>query len=385
MSACDRIYFAVEQVAISTPGDNDWVAVFGLQSFGLSMDIPLQEIFQLGKLSPRTQLEDLPDVNMTLEKHLDGTPLVYHLCSQTANTPTLAGRSASLADVAFSVFDPTQDCATGVPTFTVQAINGYYQNVSYNFDVEGVFTESVGIIANDLIVSNDTSILNTGEQARASAAVVNGLFTGDDDFSVNRRENMLFQLTTNALDVNGQYADPDCTILPFEIDGILNPADTLLDVGDYVNDESDIQSISVSASITRNRKNALGKFAPVCQQIQLPVEVTTEIRVLPRAGGIPSATEIGILNTGTDLCWSGPRNRREFSIRIATCEGTRIYTGSKNKLRSFSMSEGNAGGSDASFSYTYRTLNDFTVLHINDPHTSGATWWTNREDFLVET
>ena len=69
-------------------------------------------------------------------------------------------------------------------------------------------------------------------------------------------------------------------------------------------------------------------------------------------------------------------------IRIATCEGTRIFLGDKNKLASVNYGGGDAGGGNVTVTYSYTTFNDFTVLHPQDPNPSGSGWWTNRKDFL---
>lgn len=383
MSKCDRIYYATHQLAIAKEDSTDFDAIRGLQTSTINADIPLEEIFQIGKLSPVTQLENLPDVTVSTEKVLDGNPLIFHLATQDASSPTLAGRSTARCTLALSIFDATQDAATGTPLVTAQMTGMYYGNVSYSFAVDGAFRESVQFIGNDILVSNDDRILNTDEQTRANNADVDGQFTGEDDFFLNKREHILFDYATSDLDVNDQIADADCTILPGEIDGISDSGTN--EMGDDGARLADIQSITVSASITREPKQALGSFEPVCQIIRFPLEVTTEISFIPRTSGLISATAIGILNTGTDACYNGPRNLKEWSIRIATCEGTRIYTGTKNRLRSYSTSGGDAGGNNMVMSYTYRTLNDFTVMHENDPHAQGATWWTNRETWLVTT
>lgn len=381
---CDRIYFATQQVTIADEGTSNFVAVKGQQTFNFTCDVPLERIFQLGKLSPRVLLEDLPDISISMSKHLDSTPLIYHLATLAATTPTLAGRSEAQCKIGVSIFDATQESATGTPQVAMQFTGAYYSNISYQFGVDGIFTESVDFVNNDIIVSDDDRILNTDEQTRASNIDVAGQFTGDDsDAFINKREHLIFDYTAGTLDVNGAVADADCTILPMEIDGISDSGTN--EVGADGPRLSDIQSISVSAAITRNKKQALGSFEPVCQLIQWPVTVTTEIQVMPRTSGIASATAIGIFNTGTDSCGVGnSRNLMNQTIRIATCEGTRIYTGTKNKLRSQNYSGGDAGGSDVTLSYTYETDNDFVVMHENDPHASGATWWTNRVDWLVD-
>ena len=71
-SRCDRIYFAVQQIAIAPDGSSTYLPVRGAQSLSISADSPLQEVLQLGKLEVYTQLEDLPEVEVTCDKILDG-------------------------------------------------------------------------------------------------------------------------------------------------------------------------------------------------------------------------------------------------------------------------------------------------------------------------
>ena len=53
-------------------------------------------------------IENIPDVEVTLEKVLDGYPLIYHLCTQGSDTITLAGRSTTRCQVALGVWGDTK-------------------------------------------------------------------------------------------------------------------------------------------------------------------------------------------------------------------------------------------------------------------------------------
>ena len=382
MARCDRIYFATQQIAIADTNTLQYTAVRGAQTATIRSDTPLQEIFQLGKLQVYVQLESLPDINISVEKVLEGHPLIYHLATQTAPGPRLAERANELCNVALSVFASNQESATGVPVATVETTGAYYQQISYTFTTDGPFRESVQFVSNDLIVSNDIHIVNPTDQARSAGISVDGQFTGNDDplAGVNQKEHLIFAYTASTLDANGQVADADATILPGDLDGITLSGTNELEDGHL---SSNIQSITVSANINREQVDILGQLEPVCRRIQFPVEITTEIQVAPRTLALLSATSNGILNTGNDQCYTGPRNRREWTIRIAACEGTRIYTGMKNKLQSQNMSGGDAGGGHGTISNSYRTFNDFTVMHENDPNSSGMAWWASRNDYLV--
>ena len=85
-------------------------------------------------------------------------------------------------------------------------------------------------------------------------------------------------------------------------------------------------------------------------------------------------------------CGSTGRNVNNRTIRIASCDGTRIYLGRKNKLSSVNYSGGDTGGGNVTISYTFSTFNDCTVMHSQDPNGSYA--WADRaaagSGYLVE-
>ena len=86
--------------------------------------------------------------------------------------------------------------------------------------------------------------------------------------------------------------------------------------------------------------------------------------------------------TGGSFCEEAT-NLSNNTIRIATCEGTRLWLGNKNKLSSVSYGGGDAGGGNATVTYIYSTFNDFTVLHAADQLArGGSNWWASREDYL---
>jgi len=85
---------------------------------------------------------------------------------------------------------------------------------------------------------------------------------------------------------------------------------------------------------------------------------------------------------GTDPCTDIQDNLSNEVIRIATCEGTRIYLGNKNKLASINYGGGDAGGGNVTVTYSYTTFNDFTVLHPQDPTSQSSGWWETRSGYL---
>ena len=64
-----------------------------------------------------------------------------------------------------------------------------------------------------------------------------------------------------------------------------------------------------------------------------------------------------------------------------------MFLGNKNKLSSVTYGGGDAGGGNATVTYSYSTFNDFTVVHWADQIASGGSqsgynWWKYRSDYL---
>ena len=111
-----RIYYATHQVGLKADGSGgNFTEIHGAQSVGMTTNFNLEQVFELGQLSIYENIEEIPDVEITLNKVLDGYPLIYHLATTDAPTPTLAGRSASKAIFGLSIFPDTNESATGTP------------------------------------------------------------------------------------------------------------------------------------------------------------------------------------------------------------------------------------------------------------------------------
>ena len=384
--ANNRIYYATQQIGFKALSTDSYNAASGVQSVGMTTNFNLDQVFELGQLAIYENIEDIPDVEVTASKVLDGTPLMYHLGTQSSDTtsPSLAGRSTSRTFFALSIFPDTSNSAEGTAGSTVECSGMFVSSVGYNFPLEDNFTEDVTLVGNDKLWKADTRILNTADLARSNAISFAGAFVGNEDSpdatsGVNRRQDMLFGTSASGVDANGQLADPDITVLPSEVYG-LTTSGTNEKTGD--NYGAHLASITVSADLGRESINELGRRAPYSRPVTFPLEVSCEITVTSSSGDMISATENGILTTGTG-CGDDAGNLSERSIRIATCEGTRIYLGKKNKLSSVNYGGGDAGGGNVTVSYTYTTFNDFTVMSEVDPHASGTAWWADRSTYLV--
>jgi len=82
----------------SLNGSGKMVIAHGVQSCGITTNFNLEQIFELGQLALYENYEEVPDVQITMEKVLDGYSLLYHLGTISAVNPTLIGRGDARAD-----------------------------------------------------------------------------------------------------------------------------------------------------------------------------------------------------------------------------------------------------------------------------------------------
>tara|TARA_Y100001963_G_scaffold29303_2_gene39814 strand:+ start:5811 stop:7034 length:1224 start_codon:yes stop_codon:yes gene_type:complete len=405
MAANNRIFYACQQVGLKPDGDrtNAFAALHGVQSVGITTNFNLSQVFELGQISIYENIEDIPDVEVSMTKVLDGTAPIYCMATRGASSPTLSGRQNQKSVFALGIWPDTNDSANGTPNSQVECSGMFVSSLAYNFPLEDNFTEDVTLVGNHKIWHRDTRVISGGATANAYGAPQTPDFTGaftdaGEDPSglstgggVNRRENLLFGTVNLAYSPAGSglndknyHRDPDLCCLPNEIHGIKSSGTNELDANG--NFGAHISNITVSADLGREQILELGRKAPYHRYATFPIEVTTEVEVTAISGDMISATEEGILSGaggGFGGCSADSGNLTDATIRIATCEGTRIYLGKKNKLASVNYAGGDAGGGNATVTYTFTTFNDFTVMHQYDFQTEVDDWWDNRMAHLA--
>ena len=126
--AAKRIYWAIEALAVSS-GDPDGAAkgggalaaadfVSGVQSVGITTTFNLEQVFQLGQLSLYQDIEEVPDVEVTVERVLDDHALLY--TRAMGGTGTISDLQNNRADVYFSVYsDDKERAGDGNPDTSV--------------------------------------------------------------------------------------------------------------------------------------------------------------------------------------------------------------------------------------------------------------------------
>lgn len=368
-----RIYYAVQQVIIGDRTDRA-APVKGLQTVGITTNFNLEQVFQMGQLEIYQNIEDVPDVEITLNKVLDGTTPIYCMATElgagslggatddVATGPGLTGRQNARCDVQLSIFPDTNTKATGNsiggndangnPVAGVCYCNGMYvSSVSYTFPVDGNFTEDVTLVGNHKEWSS-TSITGSFDAAESADRLDRTDSTSNLTSGVNRRQHLNIA---------------NC-LFPSQIPGV-NPNGTLNDNsanGDGFS--AHFQNITVSCDLGRESVNELGRFAPYYRYATFPIEVTAEFEVLATQGDGIQAAEEGFYNSagvggGSSLVCEPRYNLVDQTIRIVTCEGLILHLGHKNKLSSVNYTGGDTGGGNVTVSYSYTTFNDFEVVH----------------------
>lgn len=364
--ANNRIYYAIQQVELG-PSDGP-IKVNGLQTVGITTNFNLEQVFEMGQLAIYQNVENVPDIEVTLNKVLDGYPSLYTLATEkgstvaanlVASSPTIPGRQNARTDMILSVYKDTEVSATGTPLSAVVCSGMYVSSVSYTFPVDGNFTEDVTLVGNN----------------KAWGASTSGKFGGNNDSpkatqGVGRR----------------QFLNMGKCVFPTQIPGIAkqsgNPAAAQFagentKIGSGSGFATHFQNITVSCDFGREAIQELGTFAPYHRFVTFPVEVTCEFEVVAGDQGDQIyATEDGYYGangqpySGNSQC-DVRKNLLDQTIFLETCEGTRIYLGKKNKLTSVNYTGGDTGGGNVSVTYSYSTFNDFIVAHSGGTLPSG--------------
>jgi len=124
--------------------------------------------------------------------------------------------------------------------------------------------------------------------------------------------------------------------------------------------------VTISADFGREDINELGRKTPYFRAPNFPIEVSCEIEVISTEGDWVQAFEAGDpSNVGTA---NEGNNTPEETILIVLDDGTTFDLGSKNRLSSVSYGGGDAGGGNATMTFSYTTFNDLSVT----PPNSGA-------------
>jgi hypothetical protein len=323
----NRIYYACQAVQINGPSGTltsknpTYDTVQGLQSVGMNTNFNLEPVYQMGQLELYDNYEEIPEVEITLSKVLDGYPTIYAMAMGSGSLASLANNRCG---VRMQLFQDTNTAATGVTLASVECSPAYLSSVSYKFPTEGNFTEDVTIVSNDKTWATSQSI------------VASPLSMSSPDPGVGILRRGLWSRTS---------------VLPTGDAGV---ASTLSSASGGIAPGSKINNVTVSMNLGREQIRELGSRTPYYRYIKFPVEVTTEIEVVAVGGDL-----VGVAGSTNTSC-NNPKALTNKQIIIRLCDGTTLDLGSKNKLTSVNFTGGDMGGSNATITYSYTTYSEFT-------------------------
>jgi hypothetical protein len=331
-----------------------WEVPRGVQTVGITSTHNLEDVFQQGQLALYEQVEERPEIEMTVSRVLDGTHPLYLMCTFDNNDTVPSGAynvnaraNGYSVDMALMIYNDDVSHASGVrgaqtrPAVSrVLASGMFISSVTYTFPVDGNATEECTFVGNDKYWSTDSTnqgtapltafpdenLISTDEDATAPAfGIIDGLITG-----ITRREDIV----VSGASLGGAAGGLGAAAWPSEIP---------------TNDINCVQNITVSVDLGQEEILCLGAKSASTRYVTFPIEVTASFEVTSSEGDMIEA------NFESELA--------NQTIIILTKQGLKIDLGTKNKLASIDFSGGDTGGGNVTVTYNYRNSNEFTVSH----------------------
>jgi hypothetical protein len=359
----NRVFYGsqVAQVRPATTGWSygSWYQPLGVQSVGMNTTFDTQQTFQLGSLDLYNISENVPNVEVTINKLLDGTSPLYLMCMggrsgidganctvfddiQT-NLKGFGGLSANTVDFRLGIYDGIDTSSTGNTNDYVLCQRMYLSRLNYTFPIDGNGTEEISLVGNNKLWSKNDSLGTMGG----------------------------YSFDTNTLKASRlarrQFVDLSTSTLPIASGGMPTGVNA-----------THLQSITISANLGRENINELGAFAPRTRYATFPIEVTSEFQVVATEGDYVDAKDF-LANSGCSILY---KNLNMLPITISVCgalassgvsaSNLQIFLGSGNQLTSVNYTGGDTGGGNATVTYSFRNYNDF-YMKATSVYASGAT------------
>jgi len=332
----NRVYYAVSAVGVTSNLDaTALTTIHGVQSCGVTTNFDVNYITELGQIDTYASMENRPDVSVTMEKVLDGWPLIYHLATADSTTVTLGSRTANPCKLGLAVFDDELvTSASGTPTATLIVSSAYIDSVDYNLVIDGDFTESVTFMANDRRWSTDDWFAYDFDNSDTPQNAYDGIL---------RRQNVLMG---------------ESSVWPGDIFGLDANGYNQLQSG---SDKYSVhfQSVTISCSLGRGDIYELGRKSAYYRPANYPVEVTCSIEAVMESGDMKDV-------------FADERNleNQEINLVIADDSGNnrvRLDLGTKNKLTSIDWTGGDSGGGERTTTFNYSNYNKLDIRSDSDP------------------
>ena len=272
-----RIFYACQAVAI------DGAFVNGAQTVAVTTNFDIEPVLQLGQIDLVDALTLNPTVDVSISRILSDT-----------NTPVWSG--------AFLDIIRKDDSTITLSIADVHITGAGLTSISYNFSVDGVFTEEIGFSARgkDLSGGSVTAIKDVASKPKTR-----------------------------------QFLNVSASTIP-----------------NLVTSAGNLTNITINSSIGRENILELGKYNASGSFANLPAEVNVDFEV--------TADTLDTVEIPTVPSCSSPTGEafEKQDIIIDVCGYT--FTMENCKLSNVSYSGGDTGGGNATISFSYITFNSLT-------------------------
>jgi hypothetical protein len=320
-----RIFYASHAVAVLNETDGPYNAINntipGAQSVSINTNFDLAEVFQLGRLALYDNFPANPEVEVTINKALDGRPLIWNFFTGV-DSKNLQEASNDTASIILAVGnDDDADGIIGPIVSSITMTGCYVNSLNYTFPVDDNFTEELTFV---------------GNHKRSGGSLAPP--PEDPDQRIIRRQN--FRL------------DGDDSTLPEDIVGKC------------------ISNVTISADLGREALYCLGSYAPFHRYVNFPLEITVTFDVTQdgNAGTNLAGPNFDVEDIGE--CQSANDISKKEPIVLAICRSTdeggveiayEFDLGSGCAIQSVSYSGGDTGGGNVTETYTYQTYNELKI------------------------
>ena len=325
----NRIFYAIQAVGIKANGTSStgditsatWVK--GVQSVGVTTNFSLEQAFEMGQLDVYANVEQVADVEVTLNKVLDGYTLLYQAAVGSGNASTNIVAAGDVASSAFLVIYPdTNSNASGIPNIIMHCSGMYVGSIGYTFPVDGNATEDLTLVGNHKRFYTGAQV---GTDVNTGFKPIN-LDPHSPNNGIVRRQNFVLA----------------SSILPSEVVSASRGSAT-----------GALQNVSISADFGRDNLFELGSYTPYYKFASYPIAITSDFELIATTGDQVNA---GVGANG-DL--------QDRSIKLVVQAGSgQVYTfdlGTKNKLTSVNYTGGDTGGGNATVTFSYQGFNKLLV------------------------
>lgn len=285
----NRVFYACHAIAING------AFVRGGQSVGMNTTFDLEPVFQLGQLKQIDTVTLSPQVEITVSRVLENGSTILSGTFEEIFEP-------ATNTICVSVGDDTSPLLTSASS-SIFCEKAGVTGVTYNFPVDGVFTEEVTYLAYS----------KTAGGCSVTAAEIQDL--------------------TGQIVATRQYYQSGAPSI--------------------VTSAGNLTNLTISTSPGRELMYKLGQYQAFHSYVNTPAEVTVEFEVTAT-----STDNIGWVEAAACQGPSGPAFASQ-DINIDICGST--FSMEKCKLSNITYGGGDTGGGNATINFTYTTFNSLTI------------------------